>query len=355
MHSFKIGKHTIGIDQPIYFIADIAANHNGDLDRAYKLIELAKEAGAHAAKFQNFKAEKIVSKSGFENLGGQFSHQAKWKKSVFETYEDVSVSYDWTVKLKEKCDDMDIEYFTSPYDLVTVDHVDPYVPAYKIGSGDVTWHEIIEHIAGKGKPVLMATGASTLKEVILAMDVLKKKTTDIVIMQCNTNYTASKENFKHINLNVLKTYADLFPDTILGLSDHTHGHATVLGAIALGARVFEKHFTDDNSREGPDHKFAMNPQTWREMVDRTNEVYQALGDGIKVIEENEQDTAIVQRRGLRFTKNLPEGHILEHGDLFPLRPRNPDGIPPYEIINLVGKGLNRNVKADDYIRREDID
>jgi len=355
MNNIKIGKHTIGFKQPLYFIADIAANHDGDLDRAYKLIELAKVAGAHAAKFQNFVAEKIVSRSGFDNLGGQLSHQSKWKKSVYETYEDASVSYDWTVKLKEKCNEVGIEYFTSPYDFDSVDHVDPYVLAYKIGSGDVTWHEIIEHISGKGKPVFIATGASTLDEVKLAMDVLKKKTTDIVLMQCNTNYTASVENFKHINLNVLKTYADIFPDVLLGLSDHTHGHATVVGAVTLGARVFEKHFTDDNNREGPDHKFAMNPKTWREMVNRANEVYIALGDGEKIIEDNEQETAMVQRRGLRFTRDLLKGHILEKCDLFPLRPRNHDGIPPYEIINLLGKKLKRNIIADDYIRWEDIE
>jgi sialic acid synthase SpsE len=354
MHNINIGKRTLGFDRPLYFVADIAANHDGNLDRAFKLIELAKESGAHAAKFQNFLASKIVSRSGFDNLGGQISHQSKWKKSVYETYEDASVSYDWTAKLKEKCDEMDIEYFTSPYDFESVDHVDPYVRAYKIGSGDVTWHDIIEYIAKKGKPVFIATGASTIEEVELAMCVLKKNTKDIVLMQCNTNYTASIKNFKYINLNVLKTYADLFPDVLLGLSDHTHGHATVAGAVTLGARVFEKHFTDDNNREGPDHKFAMNPNTWREMVDRSNEVYLALGDGNKVIESNEQETAVVQRRGLRFTRDLPEGHVLEKGDLFPLRPRNLDGIPPYEIISLVGEKLKRNVRADDYIKWKDV-
>ena len=173
MHNINIGKHTLGFDRSLYFVADIAANHDGNLDRAFKLIELAKESGAHAAKFQNFVASKIVSRSGFDNLGGQMSHQSKWKKSVYETYEDASVSYDWTAKLKEKCDDVDIEYFTSPYDFESVDHVDPYVRAYKIGSGDVTWHDIIEYIAKKGKPVFIATGASTLDEVILAMSVLQ--------------------------------------------------------------------------------------------------------------------------------------------------------------------------------------
>ena len=355
MSDIKIGKDTIGINHPLYFVADIAANHDGELERAYKLIELAKEAGAHAAKFQNFVASKIVSRSGFGELGSQLSHQSMWKKSVYETYEDASVSYEWTAKLKEKCDEIGIAYFTSPYDFESVDQVEPYVPAFKIGSGDITWHEIIEYIAAKGKPVLMATGASTMEEVGMAMGVIQEKTRDIVLMQCNTNYTASSENFKHINLNVLKIYASLYPDVLLGLSDHTHGHATVVGAVALDARVFEKHFTDDNEREGPDHRFAMNPKTWREMVDRANEVYQALGDGEKVIEENELDTSVVQRRGLRFTRDLLKGHFLEQGDLFPLRPYNHDGIAPYEIKSILGKRLKKNVKADNYIRIEDFE
>lgn len=354
MNDIKIGKETLGFNKPLYFVADIAANHDGNLDRAFHLIELAKESGAHAAKFQNFIASKIVSRSGFDNLGGQLSHQSNWKKSVYETYEEASVSYDWTAKLKEKCDEMEIEYFTSPYDFDSVDHVDSYVQAYKVGSGDVTWHDIIRYIAKKGKPVLIATGASTLDEVRLAMGVLQEQTKDIILMQCNTNYTASQNNFKHINLNVLKTYSELYPNVLLGLSDHTHGHATVLGSIPLGARVFEKHFTDDNKREGPDHKFAMNPKTWKEMVDRANEVYQSLGDGLKVIEKNEKETAVVQRRGLRFTKNLPEGHIIEENDLFPLRPLNEDGFPPYEIVNIIGRRLLRKVKIDDYIKKEDI-
>tara|TARA_B100000029_G_scaffold513585_1_gene613630 strand:- start:4663 stop:5730 length:1068 start_codon:yes stop_codon:yes gene_type:complete len=354
MPSFKLGKHSIGFTDPLYFIADIAANHDGDLNRAYKLIELAKEAGAHAAKFQNFVASKIVSRKGFDSLGGQLTHQASWKKSVYETYEDASVSYDWTEKLKEKCKEVDIEYFTSPYDFESVDHVDPYVLAYKIGSGDITWHEIIKYIAKKRKPVFIATGASTLKEVKLAMNILQKNAVNIVLMQCNTNYTANVSNYKFINLNVLKTYAELFPDVVLGLSDHTHGHSTVLGAIAMGARVFEKHFTDNNNREGPDHKFAMNPHTWKEMVDRGNELYLALGDGNKMIEENEKQSSVVQRRCLRFTDNFNEGHILQEGNLYPLRPENSDGILPYEIGDLLGKKLKRNVMADDYIRWEDI-
>ncbi len=351
----KIDNTEIGLDRSPYFIADIAANHDGSLDRAYKLIDLAKESGAHAAKFQNFIASKIVSKAGFGNLTQQLSHQASWKKSVYETYEAASLSWEWTARLKARCDEVGISYFTSPYDFDSVEHVDPFVSAYKIGSGDITWHEIISFIAGKGKPVLIATGASEMHEVELAVDRIRKKTSDVILMQCNTNYTASIENFRYINLNVLKTYATRFKDLILGLSDHTFGHATVLGAIPLGARVFEKHFTDDNGREGPDHKFAMNPVSWREMVDRADEVFLALGDGQKKIEPNEKESAVVQRRSLWFTRELDSGHIIERGDLAPLRPENIDGIPPYREAELIGKRLARRVTIGEYIREEDLE
>lgn len=355
MRKIKIGNKAIGDGEPLYFIADIAANHDGDLNRAFQLIELAKSAGADAAKFQNFQASKIVSRYGFESLGKQKSHQSFWSKPVFDVYKDASLPFDWAEKLKAKCDEVGIEYFTSPYDFESVDNVDPYVNVYKIGSGDITWVEIIEYIAKKGKPVIIATGASTMKDVVRAMNVLESTNDDIVLMQCNTNYTGSSDNFKYINLNVLKTYKRKFPNAILGLSDHTLGHSTVLGAITLGARVFEKHFTDDNNRIGPDHKFAMNPENWKEMVVHANELYNSLGNRVKDIEENEKETVALQRRALRFTKNLPKGHVLNKSDLFPLRPIPSDGIPPYAINDFTGRKLKHDVKMDDYTREGDVE
>ena len=354
MKSFNLENNKISQEGPLYFIADIGANHDGKIERAFDLIELAKEAGAHAAKFQNFQAKYIVSNEGFKSLEGKLSHQSTWKKSVYETYEDASISFDWTIRLKQKCDEVGITFFTSPYDFESVDHVDPHVAAYKIGSGDVTWHEIVEYISKKNKPVLIATGASSFDEVLQAVDIIKKYNDNIVLMQCNTNYTASIENFKYVNLNVLKTYSEYFPDVILGLSDHTHGHSTVVGSIPLGARVFEKHFTDDNNRLGPDHKFAMNPQTWKIMVDAANEVFLALGDGKKIIEDNEKETAVVQKRSLRFSSEFPKGHILKREDLIPLRPIPSDGVSASMVDKVLGVKLNRNVKKGDYLKLGDI-
>ena len=332
----KIGKHLIGDDHPTYFIADIAANHDGSLDRALHLIRLAAEAGANAAKFQNFRGAEIVSDYGFSHMNAQVSHQANWKKSVTEVYNDASVPFEWTPILKDACDQAGIDYFSSPYDFEATDMLDPYVPAYKIGSGDITWLEACLHMAHKGKPVLLASGASDIGEVQHAVDAILAVNPELVLMQCNTNYTAADGNFDNIHLNVLKTYHQIWPNLILGLSDHTHGHATVLGAVALGARVVEKHFTDDNHREGPDHAFAMNPQSWADMVDNTRQLERALGSANKFVADNEKQTVVVQRRCLRASRDIQLGEILTREMIDVLRPATPGAILPYEIEKVIG-------------------
>ena len=352
---FNIDHKNIGEDSPVYFIADIAANHDGSLDRAKELIYLAAESGADAAKFQHFQAKKIVSDYGFKLLGNHKSHQAKWKKSVFETYKDASISLDWTFELTETCKKAGITFFTSPYSIDLVEAIDPYVPAYKIGSGDITWIEMVEHIASKGKPYIIASGASNLEDVMRAVDAGMALNNKICLMQCNTNYTASLENFKFINLNVLKTYSKIYPDIVLGLSDHTPGHATVLGAVTLGAKMIEKHFTDDNLRDGPDHKFSMDPCSWREMVNRTRELENALGQDGKKIEENENETVILQRRSIRLATNLKSGSEIHLKHLEFLRPCPSDGIPPYEVKNVLGKRLKQDVCTGAHLRWIDIE
>lgn len=349
---FQLGSAWLGPDEPVYFIADIAANHDGDLARAKRLIELAHESGASAAKFQNFKAAKIVSRHGFERLGSQLAHQAAWKKSVYEVYEDAAINSDWTPRLREHCDKVGIEYFTSPYDVESIDQVDPYVRAFKVGSGDITFTDVLVHMAKKGKPLFLATGASTLEDVREAVDTLRAAAppaTPLCVMQCNTNYTGSLENFRYIQLNVLKTFGLLFPDALLGLSDHTPGHATVLGAVALGARVVEKHFTDDNSREGPDHPFSMNPRTWREMVDRTRELELALGTAQKVIEENELKSAIVQRRALHFTRRVRAGDRIDDTALEALRPAPAGSVAPNRRAQVVGLRAPKDYEPGDVL------
>lgn len=352
--NIAIGRHTIGPDHPTYFIADIAANHDGDLERAKALIQLCAEAGAAAAKFQNFQARTIVSDFGFKALAAQQSHQVGWQKSVYEVYEDASLPLEWTETLKETCDAAGIDYFTAPYDMDLIDALAPYVCAWKLGSGDLTWLEEIERLARDGRPLLIATGASDMDEVRQAMAVALKHTSDIVLMQCNTNYTGSAENFQHLALNVLKTYAHEWPEVVLGLSDHTPGHTSVLGAVALGARCVEKHFTDDTSRDGPDHKFSMDPASWREMVERTRELEAALGPGEKRVMDNERETVVLQRRSIRASRPIAVGTEIGRADLTVLRPCPADALPPYWMDEVIGRIAGRDIEAGDCVRLTDL-
>jgi N-acetylneuraminate synthase len=350
----KIDNKIISNDSPTYFIVDIAANHDGDLTRAKDLIYLAKDAGADAAKFQHFQAKTIVSDIGFKSLGSQLSHQAKWEKSVYEVYDEASLNLDWTEALHETCQDAEITFFTSPYSFELVDFIDSYVPAYKIGSGDISWIEIIQYIATKNKPYILATGAANLDDVRRAVAAGLEVNQDLCLMQCNTNYTADSSNFNFINLNVLKQYKELFPNILLGLSDHTPGHATVLGAVALGARMIEKHFTDDTSRIGPDHKFSMDPISWREMVNKTRELESALGDGIKKVEHNEIETVILQRRSSFAAKDINIGQTIQKEDIIFLRPALEDGYKPYEVSQMLGLKSQTNIKKGNPILYTDL-
>lgn len=353
-NSIQIDDTRISSNDPVYFIAEIGSNFDQDLGRAKELIYMAKEAGADAAKFQHYTANSLVSDFGFKKMGSSKSHQSTWKKSVYETYQDASINQDWTGELQKTCQNAGLSFFTSPYSLELVDLVDQFIPAYKIGSGDITWIEIIEHMASKKKPILLATGASDLSDVQRAVDSILDISPDLILLQCNTNYTASIENYAHLQLKTLSTFKKLYPGIITGLSDHMPGHVSVLGAVALGAKVIEKHFTDSTDRVGPDHAFSMTPTTWREMVDRTRELEASLGDGIKKIEENETETKVLQRRSVCTIDNIPKGSKLQKHLLTVLRPCPSDGIPPYDLPKIVGKTLKRSVSAGEHIKWEDL-
>ncbi len=353
-HSLSLNGRPVGPGEPAYFVADIAANHDGDLERAKALIWACKEAGADAAKFQHFLARNIVSDRGFRDLGAQLSHQAAWSKPVFEIYEDYECSRDWNQALVDTCREAGIDFMTTPYDSAAIDAFAGAVAAFKIGSGDITWTESVERIAATGKPVLMATGASSMEDVERAVAAVLAHNPQLCLMQCNTNYTGELENFRYINLNVLKSFAAKYPGMVLGLSDHTPGHATVLGAVALGASVIEKHFTDDPGREGPDHRFSMSPGAWREMVERSRELEFALGDGIKRVEDNEADTALVQRRCIRAKSDIAAGTVLTEDHLECLRPAPDDALPPYRLAELVGRELRREKRRGEAFHDSDL-
>lgn len=351
---FKIGQRLIGLDEPVYFIADIASNHGGNLDIAKQLIYDAADAGADAAKFQHFRAETLVAKYGVSARDAKLAHQESWGKSVFETYKEVEVPLEWTQSLAETAKECGIDFFTAPYDLDIIDYVNQFVPAYKVGSGDITWIESIQRMASKGKPIIFATGASDLSDVERVINSIREYNIGICVMQCNTNYTGSPKNIESLNLNVLKDFAAKYPLITLGLSDHTAGHLSVLGAISLGARVIEKHFASSSSPNNPDLHFSLTPIQWRKMVNDSLSLQSALGDGVKRVEINELDSQIAQRRALRYRFSFTAGHVLRSEDLIPLRPAPPNSLAPYEANLVIGNRLTIDVNEQQTILLSDF-
>lgn len=325
------------------------------MDRAKRLIELAAASGANAVKFQHFRAPYIVSKRGFNDLGTKIAHQAVWDKSVFQVYEEASLPWEWTSQLAQAAKDNGVAFFTAPYDLEAIDFVDEFVPAFKVGSGDITWLEAIRKMASKRKPIFLATGASCFEDVKRAVGVAEEAGVPLCLMQCNTNYTGNLENRSFANLRVISTFSSKFPNAIPGLSDHTTDNLTVLAAVALGVCAIEKHFTDDRSRSGPDHYFSLDSQLWRRMVNETELFRSTLGDGIKKIEENELESSIVQRRALRYSRDISKGHVLSKGDLVPLRPCPVNGWPPYRLEEALGRRLARDIQFDELLESDQFE
>lgn len=348
LRTIKIGDRPVGENHKTFFVAEVGSNHGGDLELAKHLMGLARASGADAVKFQHFQAPRIVSDFGFKKLTVKQSHQSTWKKSVFEMYLDASTPWGWTQALVGHAKTVGIDLFSTPYDLDAVDFLDTYIPAFKIGSGDINWPAMLIAVARKGKPVFLATGASDIGEVQRAVDTIRVYNDQLVLMQCNTNYTGEAGNMAFVNLNVLKTYQAMYPDVILGLSDHAAGHSAVLGAVALGAKVIEKHFTDDKTRDGPDHHFAMSPDEFREMVDRTRELEYALGSSVKKVESNEYFTAIVQRRCLRASRDLKANSLVTWDCITELRPSPYGSIPPDRVDAVVGRVLRVDVPEGEH-------
>ena len=351
----KIFNKSIGINEPTYFIAEIGSNFDGSLERAKNLIKIAADHGADAVKFQHYTAATLVSDVGFKNLDGSVeTHQSKWKESVSITYDKASLNREWTEELCEEAHKYNVGFFTSPYSEYLVDYVEQNVDAYKIGSGDITYTKIIDQISKKGKPVLIATGAATIEEVNHAMSVLEKNCSDICLMQCNTNYEGVIESADFQNLNVLSTFKELYPEVILGLSCHMPKWTSVLGSVAMGARVIEKHFTDDRNRKGPDHGFAINPEEWEKMVYETRLLESMLGDGVKRVESNEQQTVIVQQRCLRAKRDLEANEIITEDILEALRPCPKDGIKPSRSEEIIGKKIVKPISKGEHITAENL-
>ncbi len=359
MALLKIGNKTISDRGPVYIIAEIGSNFDGDFNRAEALAKLAKEAGADAFKIQNFLAPKIVSDHGFKNL--QVSFQAAWDKPVTEVYRQAEFPRNWLGELAEYCRQLGIDFLSSPYDQEAVDLLAQLkVPAYKIGSGEIDNLELLKYTALKGLPIILATGASTLSEIKQAVEVIYQTgNRDLLLLQSVTNYPSPVEE---ANLLAMVSLKKQFK-TLVGYSDHTIGFkgggndildglTVALGAVALGAVVIEKHFTDDRSRRGPDHPFAMEAGDFAKMVKAIRSMELALGDGVKKITAAEKETVIIQRRSVYAITEIKAGQKLTSAMVEYLRPAL--GLRPPEIKKILNLPAKRDISQGEVIKLEDF-
>ena len=343
------------LNNGLSFIAEIGGNHDGSLERALELIRLAAKAGATAAKFQHYTPGSLVDPSGIDQIPASMSPHKRTGKEVLDILQRLAVPPDWNQVLARECKVNDLDFITAPYDLSSIQPLSNLVDYFKVGSGDLQWLEKLEILKKSGKEIVLSTGASTFDEVVSAMDVLNDCHERVTLMQCNSNYDASQNSLNATNLRVLEAYKLAWPDVKLGLSDHQKSLAPVLGSIALGARVIERHFTDDNSRNGADHRVALEPEAWKEMVTESTNLISCLGSSIKKVQPNETGTRITQRRALRYSKDLKEGSVLSRDCITILRPALPGTLPPSQLENVLGKTIRKGVEKDAPISLKDFE
>lgn len=336
--NIRIGSRMIGMDHPTYFIAEIGANFDGSLDKAKRLIDAAKEAGADCAKFQTFSTPRIVSEGGFSRMQLKGVH-GSWGRTVSDVFKDAEFPVAWHNEVSEYCKSIGIDFSTSPYFKEAVDLcIDLDVPFIKIGSGDITWLEMLDYIARKGKPVMLATGDATMAEIDEAVRTIHAAgNKDLVLMQCITNYPSKIDS---ANVNVLKTYQSAF-DVLTGYSDHAPGHIVALASVVIGGRVIEKHFTLNKNDKGPDHPHSMEPNDFKFMVDSIREVERAMGSTVKEVVAEESETVFVQRRCLYAKNDIKKGHVITEEDIDVLRPAL--GIPPKFKTVIIGKESKEDI------------
>ncbi len=336
---FKIGAREIGVGHPCFIIAEAGVNHNGSLDMAYRLIDVAAASGADAVKFQTFKAEKLISPQA-----SKAAYQLQTTdvgESQLDMVKRLELSFDNFQKLYAYCQEKGVLFMSTPFDEESVDFlIDLGISVFKIPSGEITNLPFLAYVAGKGKPMIISTGMSYLGEVETAVQTIEKTDNhDIVLLQCVSNYPADPAD---VNLSAMQTMSKAF-NVPIGYSDHTLGIAVSLAAVALGSCVIEKHFTLDCSLPGPDHQASLEPQHLKNLVQSIRSVEASLGHGRKEPAKSEFNTATVARRSLIATQDIQAGTVLTEGMISIKRPGI--GLPPAMRPYLIGRIMRVHIPA----------
>jgi len=334
-----------------YIIAEIGANHNGDMLLAKKMIKAAVECGADAVKFQSWDTKSIVSQEEYDNNTKYNDSPKKHFGSLYEMVEKYYLRPEQHFELKQYCDELNVEFASSPFSKKEVDLLDEVgVPFHKIASMDLNNIELLTYVASKQKPVLLSTGMSTLAEIENAVKIIENQgNTQIVLLHCISIYPPKYEDINLNNIDMLRK-AFGYP---VGFSDHTIGTSIPLASIALGSCIIEKHFTLDKDLPGWDHMISAGPKELEVICKESKNIHQSLGSYRRIVSEDEEEKKKKFRRSLVTTRPLKKGHKLTIDDLTSKRPGT--GISPSEMNFVIGKVINKDIEQDKLINWDNLD
>jgi sialic acid synthase len=331
-----------------YVIAEIGHNHQGSLEKAKGLFLHAKECGVNAVKLQKRHNRSLYTKALYET---PYNHENSFGSTYGEHRETLEFEKDEYLELKHYSKELGITMFATAFDFASADFLEDLdMPAYKMASGDLRNTPLLKYVAKFGKPIFISTGGSLMEDVERAYDTIMPINSSLCIMQCTAMYPAEPED---MNLRVITTFRKRFPDIVIGLSDHQSGIAMAVAGYLLGARVIEKHFTLNRAWKGTDHAFSLEPTGLLKMVRDLHRARLAIGDGIKRPISNEEKALFKMGKKIVAARDLPAGHILTMNDVAIKSPN--DGLPPYEIENIIGGQTLVPLKEDDNISFDVID
>ncbi|SCG81937.1 N-acetylneuraminate synthase [Proteiniborus sp. DW1] len=333
-----VANRIISENSPTFIIAEISANHLQSFDNAVKIIKEAKKAGVDAVKLQTYTPDTITIDC--DNKYFQITQGTIWDgTTLHKLYQEAYTPWEWQPKLKKIAEEEGLICFSSPFDITAVDFLeDMNVPAYKIASFEINDIPFIEYIASKGKPIIMSTGIATLADIEEALSACKRMGNEqVALLKCTSAYPSPMED---INLRVIPNMRDTF-GTIVGLSDHTLGHTVALGAVALGAKIVEKHITLSRSDGGPDAKFSMEPDEFKEMVTRIRELEKALGQVTYELTDKQKKSR-EHSRSLFVVKDIKKGDIFTEENIRSIRPGF--GLPTKYTNEIIGKKARHDIQ-----------
>lgn len=342
MGGFTIGDRSVGPGESTFVIAEAGSNHNGDLDIAKELIDVAADAGVDAVKFQIFRAEKL------------YADDTEATDSAFETVSEYEVPYSWLPELADRCDERGVQFLATPFDELSVDALVDYVPAFKIASFSLTHYPMLRAVADTDLPMLVSTGAHDRRDIERTASLLDETTSEgLALLHCVSSYPTP---ISESNVRAVRTLSEEF-DVVSGLSDHTTDPTIApTAAVAVGASIVEKHFTLDSSMQGPDHEFALEPEELEEMVDSIRKTEQVLGKGSLSPRPVEEGSASRARRGIFAARRIEAGDKVDDGAVQLLRPgrRDGNGLHPVHLDTILGGTVTETVEAGEAITEQHV-